>query len=579
MRQAAHLLRDLDARGESAVPAWAPTEFVPDKWQPYVIQPDGAINRAYYEMCTGTVLSHDLRSGAIWVRNSRQYRNLEDYLLPRDEWAALKQSGAIPVAVNTDFATYMQERGELLDERLHTVGQRLAQGDIPDAHLENGRLHLSRSTEPVPRRMQALSDRTSDYLPFVKITDLLVEVDKTTHFSDSFVHLQTGEVIQDKVSLYAAILADALNLGPVKMAEATPGTTLARILYAIDWYIRPETYSRALAELVNFHHGLPFARHWGDGTTSSSDAQFFPTGGVRSALTHYNPHYRQPGIMIITSLSDQYTPYFTNVISTSVRQAPFVVDALMYHETDTDLDIYRHSTDTYGFTDYVFGALHMLGYMLAPRIRDFHRNRLYTLEPPRNYPELRPLIGGRIRRRLAEQQWDDNLRLISSIRLGTVTASLMLGRLGSYARENPLAGGLREIGRIERTLFSLDWIEIPELRRQVNSSLLKGEARNTLQRALALYRQGVIRDRSIENQRYRASGLNLVIAAILVWNTVYLPHAIEAMRATGEDIPDEHLRHISPLGWEHIGLTGDYVWNLQQTTDLHNLRPLRRPRA
>jgi hypothetical protein len=27
-------------------------------------------------------------------------------------------------------------------------------------------------------------------------------------------------------------------------------------------------------------------------------------------------------------------------------------------------------------------------------------------------------------------------------------------------------------------------------------------------------------------------------------------------------------------GWGHINLTGDYVWNAQQTTDLENLRGL-----
>ncbi|KIV72261.1 transposase X [Bacillus mycoides] len=47
------------------------------------------------------------------------------------------------------------------------------------------------------------------------------------------------------------------------------------------------------------------------------------------------------------------------------------------------------------------------------------------------------------------------------------------------------------------------------------------------------------------------------------------------MRAKGVDIPEEHLQHISPLGWEHITLTGDYVWNLNQKTNFNNLRPLR----
>ena len=54
--------------------------------------------------------------------------------------------------------------------------------------------------------------------------------------------------------------------------------------------------------------------------------------------------------------------------------------------------------------------------------------------------------------------WDDILRLASSIKQGTVTASLMLRKLGSYPRQNGLAVALRELGRIERTLFILDWL-------------------------------------------------------------------------------------------------------------------------
>jgi hypothetical protein len=58
-----------------------------------------------------------------------------------------------------------------------------------------------------------------------------------------------------------------------------------------------------------------------------------------------------------------------------------------------------------------------------------------------------------------------------------------------------------------------------------------------------------IRDHSFENQRYRASGLNLVVTAIILWNTVYLERAIQALRDTGQDIDEKLLPHLSPLGW------------------------------
>jgi hypothetical protein len=93
---------------------------------------------------------------------------------------------------------------------------------------------------------------------------------------------------------------------------------------------------------------------------------------------------------------------------------------------------------------------------------------------------------------------------------GTVTASLMLRKLGSYPCQNGLAVALRELGRIERTFFILDWLQSVELRRRVHAGLNKGEACNALARAVFFNRLGEIRDRSFEQQRYRASGLNLV---------------------------------------------------------------------
>src|SRR3546814_7391757 len=69
---------------------------------------------------------------------------------------------------------------------------------------------------------------------------------------------------------------------------------------------------------------------------------------------------------------------------------------------------------------------------------------------------------------------------------------------------------------------------------------------------------GELRDRRFENQTYRASGLNLLVAAIILWNTRYLEVALAYIGT-----PDEIARHVAPLGWEHISLTGDYSWNVE----------------
>ena len=151
----------------------------------------------------------------------------------------------------------------------------------------------------------------------------------------------------------------------------------------------------------------------------------------------------------------------------------------------------------------------------------------------------------------------------------------MLKRLGAYPRQNGLALALREIGRIERTLHALNWLEQPQLRRQATAELNKGESHNALARAVCFHRLGRLHDRTAQAQQHRASGLALVTAAIVLWNTVYLGRALDAVRRRGNSVPDELLAHLAPLGWQHINLTGDYLWGADASLGPDGFRPLK----
>nr|AWH59693.1 transposase [Edwardsiella tarda] len=159
----------------------------------------------------------------------------------------------------------------------------------------------------------------------------------------------------------------------------------------------------------------------------------------------------------------------------------------------------------------------------------------------------------------------------------TTAADLLLQRSTAqrHPRQNGLVVALRELGRIERTLFILDWLQSVELRRRVYAGLNKGEARDSLARAVFFNRLGEIRDRSFEQQRYRASGLNLVTAAIVLWNTVYLERVVHGLRPKGHAVDDALLQYLSPVGWEHINLTGGYLWRSSAKIGSGKFRPLR----
>jgi len=578
------VLKGMNERQARKVPDDAPTSFVRKRWRNLVHTPDG-LDRRFYELCVLSELKNALRSGDIWVQGSRQFKDFEEYLVPASHFAAqrtqekLGQKG-LGLAVETDGERFLQDRLGLLDREMATVERLAAVGELPDAAVtSSGRLKITPLDSAVPDEAQALTRQASGLLPPLKITELLLEVDDWTGFTRHFRHLKSGEGAEDRQLLLTAILADAINLGLSKMAESCPGTTYARLTWLQAWHVRDETYAAGLAELTNAQLRQPFAAHWGDGTTSSSDGQNFRAGGRGQSAGQVNLKYGpEPGVQFYTHVSDQYSPFHTKVINATVRDATHVLDGLLYHESD--LRIEEHYTDTAGFTDHVFGLMHLLGFRFAPRIRDLADKRLFTQGDEkkgesRSYPTLAPMIGGTINVGHIRAHWEEILRLAASIKQGTVTASLMLRKLGSYPRQNGLAVALRELGRIERTLFTLDWMQNVELRRRVQIGLNKGEAKNALARAVFFNRLGEMRDRSYENQRYRASGLNLVVAAILLWNTVYLERAVQAVRDTGKDVDGTLLAHLSPLGWEHINLTGDYVWQQSRQVGQGQFRPLR----
>lgn len=542
---AVRIVGEVYRTGRRRLPDNPPLRFVPPSWRPFVLR-DGQVVRAAYELCALTQLRDRLRAGDIWVEESRQYRAFDSYLLPPATFAALRERGPLPLAIDTDFDTFIAGRRARLDTAIEQVTALARQGELPQVRLDAGGLVISPLKAVTPPSTEDVRRMVYDRLPRVKITDLLLEVDGWTGFSECFTHRRSGRPADDRNALLTVILADGINLGLTRMADTCQAATLRQLAHLHDWHVSESAYGAA--------HG-----------------QLFHAGGRGAAIGDINARNgNEPGVSFYTHISDQYDPFASRVIAATAGKAPYVLDGLLYHATG--LSIEEHYTDTGGASDHVFGLMPFFGYRFAPRLRDLKERRLHLLPQQDAGALLVGLTGDPVAVGHVADHWDELLRLVTSIRSGTVTASAMLRRLSAYPRQNGLALALREVGRIERSIFMLDWLRDIDLRRRAQAGLNKGEARNALARALFFNQLGELRDRRFENQTYRASGLNLLVAAIILWNTRYLEQAIAGMA-----VPPETARHIAPLGWEHISLTGDYRWNTDDRPPVGQLRPLRTP--
>ena len=126
--------------------------------------------------------------------------------------------------------------------------------------------------------------------------------------------------------------------------------------------------------------------------------QLMRVGGGGVENTHY------------THISDNYAPFSIKVVNVGMRDSTYVLDGLLYHESD--LRIEEHYTDTAGFTGHVFALIPQMGFRFAPRIRDLGDTRLYIPKAEASYDALKPMIGGTLNISHVRAHWDEVLRLV-----------------------------------------------------------------------------------------------------------------------------------------------------------------------
>ncbi|HDS0177390.1 TPA: Tn3 family transposase, partial [Escherichia coli] len=129
-------IREIYRKQLRNVPPTAPTAFIPESWRKLVLTPSG-INRKYYEFCVLNELKGALRSGDIWVKGSRRYRNFDDYLIPVTEFDKSRQNDQLQLAVQTDCHAYLQARMTLLASRLEEVNAMVLAGELPDVDISD----------------------------------------------------------------------------------------------------------------------------------------------------------------------------------------------------------------------------------------------------------------------------------------------------------------------------------------------------------------------------------------------------------------------------------------------------------
>lgn len=407
--------------------------------------------------------------------------------------------------------------------------------------------------------------------------ELLLEIDAHTSFADEFTHVSESNARAEdlNVSVCAVLLAEACNIGLEPLIKhQIPALTRHRLNWVKQNYLRAETLVKANAKLVDYQSNLSLAGKWGGGEVASADGMRFVTP-IRTINAGPNRKYfgSSRGITWYNFLSDQFSGFHGIVVPGTLRDSIFVLEGLL--EQQTGLNPVEIMTDTAGASDMVFGLFWLLGYQFSPRLADAGESVFWRVDKTANYGALNELARSCVNTHKIEQHWDDMMRIAGSLKLGTVQASELIRSLLKSDRPSSLAQAIIEAGRINKTLYLLNYVDDEDYRRRILTQLNRGESRHAVARAICHGQRGEIRKRYREGQEDQLGALGLVTNALVLWNTIYMQAALDHLRRQGEDVKEENEARLSPLSHKHVNVLGHYSFTLAEQVLNGQLRPLK----
>jgi TnpA family transposase len=225
-----------------------------------------------------------------------------------------------------------------------------------------------------------------------------------------------------------------------------------------------------------------------------------------------------------------------------------------------------HSTDTHGTNEVNFAILHLFGYQFAPRYKDIHdkiSSSLYGFRHPSQYGDILLKPIRKINDNLIVEEWENIQRIIVSLALKTTTQSIIIGKLSTYARKNKTKRALWEYDNIICSLYLLNYVDSPPLRRNVQKALNRGENYHQLRRAVSYANFGKLRFRTEYEQQIWNECSRLIANCIIYYNATILSNLLSLKEETGDGHGANLLKQISPIAWQHINLHGRYEFSKQ----------------
>jgi TnpA family transposase len=541
--------------------------FASEKWKNfiYVGKPeDNVINRRYFELCVFSYLTNELRSGDIFIEGADAFSDYRQHLLSWEECDLLVED----YLQELNFPKNAEEFVAFLKNNLLQMARKVDKlyPNLSDFMIdENGVPVLKRVPTLKPnKKTLKLVEKIHKRMPERSLLDTLCLTHHLTGWAHEFGHISGADSrLDNPIERYILnVFCQGTGMGPSQGAKHIKNSTITP--HMLSWvnrrHVTPKQLNKSKDKIINYSQQFLLTTAWGDGRRCAAD------GTLRNiyednlvAESHFR--YNAKGGIAYNHISDTYVALFSTFIPCGVWEAVEIIESLLKNESSIKPDTVH--ADTQGQSTVVFGLSYLLGIKLMPRIRNW--KDLTSFRPSKEkYKNIDSLFGDEIDWNLIKTHWKDLLQVILSIKQGKISSSFLLRKLTNYSRKNRLYNALRELGRVIRTQFLLEYISNIKLREIITASTNKVEAYNALSDWI-MFGSRVIVASNDPDEMEKAIKYNALIAnCIVLQNIIDYSYVIYQLQQEAHEITKEDASRISPYMTEHLKRFGDFIIDLEK---------------
>jgi len=540
--------------------------WVPDEWWPLVTglrtraAYPASVDRRHLEVCLFSQVMAELKSGDLYVEGGDAYADYRDQLV---SWAEYERQVALygaQVGRPTDAAGFIAHLRSWLTEVARSTDASFPANR--QVTIEDGVPVIHRAPKKTPlATVKTLATLVAERLEHVNILDVLADTEHWLNWTRYFGPVSGHDAkLDDPVARYlATTFCYGCNLGPTQAARSLAGLERRQLSWVNQRHIAEEHLDRANTLVINAYNRFALPKCWGSGKRASADGTKWDLY-EQNLLSEYHIRYGGYGGIGYYHVSDTYIALFSHFIPCGVWEAVYILDGLLQNESDIQPDTIH--ADTQGQSAPVFGLAYLLGIDLMPRIRNWQQLTLYRPDKDERYDHIDTLFTDTVDWDLIATHLPDMLRVALSIKAGTITPSAILRRLGTYSRKNKLYQAFRELGRVVRTAFLLQYLGDGDLRATIQAATTKSEAFNRFAKWAMFGSEGIITENDREAQRKTIRYNHLVANCIIFYNVCAMTRVLHDLTQEGYAVDEEAVAALSPYQTEHINRFGRYHLDL-----------------